>query len=79
VCDGADTKERNKRMHSGETHSRWKMVINHGVWGHFVHFCNGPSPIDMYKYVRKEIGKKRGVKSECVMELVRYELFLVRK
>jgi hypothetical protein len=29
------------------------MVINHWVFGgHFVHFCNGLSPIFMYKYVK---------------------------
>jgi hypothetical protein len=31
-----------------------------GFGGHFVHFCNGISPIGMYKYVRGEIVKMGG-------------------
>jgi hypothetical protein len=50
---GAYAKERN-----GAMHIRNKMVINHGFWGHlvhFCHFCNGLIAIGMYKYVREEI------------------------
>jgi hypothetical protein len=52
-----------------------KNNINRRAWGHFVHFCNGLSPISMHKYVRKEI-ERHGCENENVILYISCKCFL---